>query len=650
MAVETLEPDTFPKLLLRHARDRGERPAIRVKSRGIWRTTTWRALADEAAALAGALAARGLQRGAHVAFLGGNRPRLYAAMCATQWLGGVVVPLYQEATASEIAPLLKRAEITHIFVEDQEQADKVLEVLPSCPTLRWVIYDKDRGMRHYRLPQLLPYADLLQDGRDAAAAKNDFLQAEVGRGAGTDVASVVFTSATTGSPKGVILTHAALIDRARSAASSDGLSETDVALAFLPPAWIGQNLFGYAQPLVTGHCICCPESAETMFADLREIGPTYFLAPPSVLEAMFTRVSLEIEDTGYTRRKLYRTFMALARHVGARIVSRQPVFIGSRLTYALGDPLIYGPLRDMLGLSRVRVAYTTGEGISPNLLMFFRSIGINLKQLYGSTEAGFFVAMHRNGDVKPDTVGIAAQGVELDMTPEREILVRSPGLFSGYHGDPGATTQAMTPEGWYRTGDSGYLGEDGHLRIVDRMINMGALSGGTPLAPSLLESKIKSSPYIKEAVAFGDGRNMVCMLVDIDTAAVGSWADKQAISYTGHADLASRDEVAGLIADAIEEVNAELAQDPILAKAQVRRFVILTKELNADDGVLTRMRKVRRAAVSERYRDLVAAMYDGLGSVQLAEQAASADGALAPAIVHVHDATNFAPRKAKRAA
>jgi len=617
MVIEEAVPDSFPKLLLHHSKLRGKYPAIREKSRGIWQTMTWRDLADEVAALAGALSLQGLQRGAHVALVGDNRPRLYAAMCAAQWLGAIAVPLYQDAVADEMVSSLQAAEVTHVFAENQEQVDKLLEILPRCPTVRCIVYDEDRGMRHYRQPQLVSYAALLQQGREAEAAQRDFLQAEVARGTGQDVAFLFFTSGTTGPAKGVVITHASLIDRARAAAAAEGLQDTDVAMAYLPPGWIGQNLFSYVQPMVVGYCVCCPESSETMLADMREMGPTYFLAPPRVLEALLAQVSMRVEDAGGFNQALYRRCMALARRVGARILSGEAVPLGDRLAYAVCDLLIYGPLRDVLGMSKVRVAYAAGDAVDPDLLMFFRAIGINLKQLYGSTETGFFVAMQRDGQVKPDTVGPAAQGVELKFTPQREILVRSPGLFKEYHRDPEATTRVKNAEGWFHTGDAGYMGEDGHLRIIDRLVNVGALSDGSLHSPKVIENKLKFLAYIKEAVVFGDGRDKVCVLVDIDGAAVGRWADRQNISYTGHADLASRHEVYELVAGCLAQVNAGLALEPVLARSQIHRFVILHKELDADDGVLTRTGKLRRGVIAERYRLLVEGMYEGRASVRL---------------------------------
>ena len=492
------------------------------------------------------------------------------------WLGAIVVPLYQDATADEIASSIESANVTHVFAENQEQVDKLLEILPHCPTVQCIVYDKDRGMRHYKQRELVSYDSLLQQGRELVAEKRDFLQAEVARGTGQDFGIRVLYFGHDRPCQGR-RSHPCLADRSRARGRGDGESEdTDVAMAYLPPGWIGQNLFSYVQPMVVGYCVCCPESSETMLADMREMGPTYFLATPRVLEALLTQVTMRMEDTGGFNQRLYRAGMAVAH----RIDAGKPVSLSDRITAAACSLLIYGPLRDVLGMSNVRVAFTAGDAAAPALVTFFRALGINLKQLYGSTETGFFVAMQRDGQVKPDTVGPVADGVELKFTVQREILVRSPGMFKEYHRDPETTAQARNADGWFHTGDAGYLGDDGHLRIIDRIKYVGALNDGTPHSPKLLENKLKFIPYIKEAVAFGDGRDMVCALIDIDMAAVGRWADKRSISYTGHADLASQDEVYELIADGIAKVNADLAQEPALARSQIHRFVILHGELS----------------------------------------------------------------------
>ena len=644
--------DTFPKLLQHHARTRPERPAIREKDLGIWQTWSWRHFADEVRALACGLAAHGFKRGDHLALVGANRPRIYAAMCAAQCLGGIPVPLYQDAVAAEMAFPIQNAGITHALAEDQEQVDKLLEILPQCPALEHIYFDEPRGLRNYAQRQLMSCDKLVELGLESLRRDPAYFEAEVAKGAATDTAAMFFTSGTTGNPKGVVLTHAALIDRARAAAQMEGLRDTDVVLAYLPPAWIGQNIFSYAQPFVTGYCICCPESAETVMTDLREIGPTYYFAPPAVLEGLLTRVSIRMEDASAAKRAIYRYFMDVARRVGGAILDGKQVGVLDRLLYRLGDILIYGPLRNVLGMSRVRVAYTAGEAIGPDLFVFYRSLGINLKQLYGSTETSVFVCIQPNGQVKSDTVGPAVAGVELKFTPQRELLIRSPGLFKEYYRNAEATAQAKDAEGWYHTGDAGYFDADGHVKIIDRVKDVGALSDGTLFAPKYLENKLKFFPYIKEAVAFGNARDRVCVFINFDMEAVGNWAERRNLPYAGYVDLASRDEVYALIGECIEKVNLDLSQDRELANSQIHRFLILHKELDADDGELTRSRKVRRGHIGEKYGTLVDALYGGKQQIHVEALVRYEDGRTGTisADVKIRDAKTFPAAAARKAA
>jgi long-chain acyl-CoA synthetase len=618
--------DTFPKLLMHHAQARGERPAIREKDLGIWQTWTWREFAEEVRALACALAAEGLKRDGHVALVSDNRPRLYAAMCAVQCLGGVPVPLYQDAVAAEMVFPIQNAEITMAFAEDQEQVDKLLEILPQCPTLARIYYDDPRGMRQYAQPQLKSYEELLAAGREAYKRNPGFLEAEIEKGKGSDIAGMFFTSGTTGVPKGVVHTHGSLLEPARIAAEMEQLDENDVILAYLPPAWIGQNIFSCAQAFVTGYCICCPESPETVMTDMREIGPTYYFAPPRVLEALLTQVSIRMEDASRLKRWLYAKFMGIANRVGGALLDGKPVSAAERLLYALGDLIVYGPLRNVLGMSRVRVGYTAGEAIGPDLFKFFRSIGINLKQLYGSTETAVFVCIQPNGQVRSDTVGPAVPGVELRFSPERELLIRSPGLFREYYKNPQATRDAKDAEGWFHTGDAGFFDAEGHVKIIDRVKDVGKLADGTLFAPKYLENKLKFFPYIKEAVCFGHQRDKVCAFVNIDPDAIGNWAERRNMPYSGYTDLASRDEVYELVAGCIERVNADLAGEPEIANSQIQRFLILHKELDADDGELTRTRKVRRGFIADKYGELVEALYAGRRTVHVEAQVRYEDG------------------------
>ena len=607
---------SFPRLMLDHARRRPAAPALREKDLGIWQTTSWRALATLVGEIAGGLVQAGMRRGDHLVVVGENRPRLYAAMIAAQALGAVPVPLYQDAAADEFVFPITNAEVGFAIVEDQEQVDKMLDVRGRCPHLGRVWYDDSRGLRHYAEPGLASLAALVESGRAYAAAHPGWFEAAVAQVAPDDVAAIFFTSGTTGNPKGVVHTHRSLIASAAAAAAFDRLTDKEEVLAYLPPAWIGQNTFSYAQWLVCGYVVNCPESAATVSIDLNDIGPTYYFAPPRVFEGLLTTVTIRMEDASAFKRWLFRHFMAIARRVGARLLDGQPVSTPERLRYALGRVLVYGPLRNTLGLSRVRVAYTAGEAIGPDLFSFYRSIGINLKQLYGSTETAVFVCVQPDHEARADTVGRPLDGVELRIADGGEIFVKSHGLLREYYRNPQATAEVLTHDGWFRTGDAGFLDTGGHLKIIDRAKDVGRLSGGPDdgamFAPKYVENKLKFFPHIKEAVAIGDRRASVCAMINIDFEAVGNWAEKRNLPYAGYTDLAQKPEVIELVRDCVEKVNADLARDDKLAGSQISRFLILHKELDADDGELTRTRKVRRAFIAERYRVLVDALYAGL--------------------------------------
>ena len=652
MSGELTGLDTFPKLLMHHARARGDRPAIREKDLGIWQTWTWAQFAEQVRLCACGLAAQGLRRGSHIALISDNRPRLYAAMAAAQCLGAIPVPLYQDAVAAEMVFPIQNAEIGFAFAEDQEQVDKLLEILPQCPSLKRIYYDDPRGMRHYAQPELMAYEKLIELGREAHRRDPSFVENEIASGAGDDTAAMFFTSGTTGVPKGVVHSHASLIGPSLTAARLDRLGEGDVILAYLPPAWIGQNIFSCAQAFVTGYCICCPESAETVMTDMREIGPTYYFAPPRVLENLLTQVSIRMEDASRLKRWLYRRFMDVANRVGGAILDGKPVPALDRGLYWLGDLVVYGPLRNVIGMSRVKVGYTAGEAIGPDLFKFYRSIGINLKQLYGSTETAVFVCVQPDGQVKADTAGPAVPGVELRFTPERELLIRSPGLFREYYKNPEATRQAKDPEGWFHTGDAGYFDQDGHVKIIDRVKDVGRLADGTLFAPKYLENKLKFFPYIREAVCFGDARDKVCAFINIDPEAIGNWAERRNMPYSGYTDLAARDEVYELVRECIERVNADLSAEPEIANSQIHRFLILHKELEADDGELTRTRKVRRGFIGEKYGELVSALYAGKTSVHVEAQVRYEDGRTGTysADLKIRDAKVFTPAASQRAA
>ncbi|MGE5667538.1 MAG: AMP-dependent synthetase/ligase, partial [Betaproteobacteria bacterium] len=616
--------DTFPRLLLHHARTRPDAPATREKDLGIWQTWTWRQVADEVRALACGLASRGFRRGMHLAIVGDNRPRLYWGMIAAEALGGVPVPMYQDAPAAEFVFVLNDAEIVYALVEDQEQVDKLLEAKPQVPTLAHIYYDDPRGLRNYE--GVTSFERLLEEGREFDRAHPGFFDEQVALGRGDDVSGMLYTSGTTGRPKGVCQTHAAFIAAAKGSAEFDRLQPSDNVLSYLPMAWVGDHLFSFAQWLYVGFTINCPESGDTVMIDLREIGPTYYFASPRIFENLLTQVMIRMEDAGSIKRWLFRHFIDLARRCGAEILDGKPVAAGDRLHYALGNLLIYGPLRNVLGMSRIRVAYTAGAAIGPDLFRFYRSIGINLKQLYGSTETCAYVCLQQDGQIKLDTVGVPAPGVEIKIADSGEVLVKSGAMFKEYYKRPDATAESIDAAGYFHTGDAGFFDAEGQLRIIDRAKDVGKLANGAIYAPNYIENKLKFFSHIKEAVAFGHGRDMVCAFVNIDIGAVGNWAERRNIPYSGYTDLAQKPEVYALVRECVEKANAELALDPALCASQVHRFLILHKELDPDDDELTRTRKVRRGFIAEKYGVLIEALYSGKASQFIEIQVKFEDG------------------------
>jgi len=609
-------PTTFPRLMLDHAQARPQAAALREKVYGIWQTTTWADLAVLVKRLAAGLAQAGLKRDDHIVIVGENRPRLYATMLAAQALGAVPVPLYQDAAGPEYTFPINNAGVGFAVVEDQEQVDKLLELREACPGLQRIWFDDPRGLRHYSEAGLDSVDALLLAGDAHLAAHPKLFDEAVAAGRPEDVAAMFFTSGTTGNPKGVVHTHHTLLDRAQAGQRFDKLTSAEEVLAYMPLAWIGQNIFSYAQWLACGYVVNCPESSATVMIDLKEIGPTYYFAPPRVFEGLLTSVMIRMEDAGRIKRWMFQRFMDVARRVGPTIMDGKSVGLADRIAYALGNLLVYGPLRNTLGFSRVRVAYTAGEAIGPDLFTFYRSIGINLKQLYGSTETAVFVCLQPDHEVKADTVGVPIDGVEIRVADSGEIMVKSPGLLKEYYKNPKATAEVLTADGWYHTGDAGFLDAGGHLKIIDRAKDVGKLAGGpndgAMFAPKYVENKLKFFPFIKEAVAFGNQREKVCAFVNIDMEAVGNWAERRNLPYAGYTDLAAKPEVLELIRDCVEKVNADLAADAMLAGSQISRFLVLHKELDADDGELTRTRKVRRGSIADKYLVLVDALYGGL--------------------------------------
>jgi long-chain acyl-CoA synthetase len=621
--------DTLPKLLLRNVVQFADRPAMRHKDYGIWQTWTWAQLREEVYAFAIGLRKVGLERGDVVAIIGDNRPRLYATFAAVQSLGGVPVPVYQDAVADEMAYVLEHAEARIAVVQDQEQVDKVISVADRLPKLQRIIYDEDRGLATYDPARMHSFEHVQDLGREEMAANpgtERWWLEEIAKGKGADVSVMLYTSGTTGRPKGVMLTHDNIILSAQNGNKFDGFNADDILLAYLPMAWVGDHIFSYGQAYAAAMCVCCPESPETVVEDRREIGPTYFFAPPRVFENLLTQVMVRMEDAGWLMRHMFKYFLGVAQRCGAQVLDGKPVGAWDRLLYRLGDLLVYAPLRNRMGFSRTRVAYTAGEAIGPELFRFYRSLGVNLKQLYGQTEASVYVTMQPDGEVYPDTVGKPAPDVQIKVAESGEVLFKSPGVFLKYYKNDAATKETKTPDGWVHTGDAGFFDQRGHLKIIDRAKDVGRLNNGGLYAPKYLENRIKFYPEVREAVAFGQGRDYVTMFINIDPISVGNWAERNNVSYASYQELAGHPQVLEIITNRVDELNKALADEPQMAASQVRRFLILPKELDADDGELTRTQKVRRSLIADRYGPLITALYDGSKECHFAIEVTFEDG------------------------
>ena len=630
MVNSAADADTFPKLLVRNARDFRRRPAMRHKDLGIWQTWTWGDMLDEVRAYAVGLSTLGLKHGETIAIVSSNRPKLYWSVTAAQTLGAIPVPVYADAVADELAYVLAHAEVRFAAVEDQEQVDKILSVSDRLPKLEQILYDEQKGLRDYDHSRLHPIAQIIKAGAAVLAkdaATRAWLDTAIAAGKGSDPSVILYTSGTTGTSKGVVLSAQGCIRAASDTVTFDRLTEQDEALAYLPLAWVGDHYLNYAQGLVAGFCIACPESGETAMQDLKEIGPTFFFAPPRTFEQMLTRVMIRMEDASRLKRWMFRTFIGVARRYGEAILNGAPVSLRGRLLYGLGGFLVYEPLKNVLGLSRVRVAYTAGEAIGPDLFSFYRSLGLNLKQLYGQTEAFLYLTAQPDGQIYADTVGPAVPHVDLRITDSGEVQFKSPGMFIGYLKDDAKTAEAVTEDGYVKTGDAGFIDpKTGHLKIIDRAKDVSRLNDGTLFAPKYLENKLKFYPNIREVVAFGDRRDFVCVMLNIDLVAVGSWAERNNVVYGSYQELAAHPRVYDMLAEHVAEMNRSLVGEKVMAGAQIRRFLILHKELDADDGELTRTQKVRRSFISERYEPLVRALYDGSKEADISTEVTFEDG------------------------
>jgi len=620
-------PESVPALLARNVAQFPSKPAYREKEFGIWQSWTWAETAEEIQSIAFGLMALGADKGDYIAIIGRNRPALYWSMVAAMKIGAIPVPMYQDAVADEMAYVLEHAGARFAICGDQEQVDKVIEVQETVHCIEHIIYQDPRGLRRYDHSKMHSLADVQTEGR-AAHERFERQLAEREAAVGYDDTCVMlYTSGTTGKSKGVVLSNRNVIETARNSSEFDHLRPSEEIVAYLPMAWVGDFIFSIGQAYWTGFCTNCPESPDTMMTDLREIGPTYFFAPPRMFETMLTSVMIRMEDAGRVKRNMFHYFMAHAKRVGPALLDGKPVGVLDRLKYWIGDKLVYGPLKNTLGFTRVRVGYTAGEAIGPEIFDFYRSLGINLKQLYGQTEATVFITQQPDGEVRADTVGVPSPGVEIRIGDNGEIYYRSPGTFVEYYKNPESTADTKDPEGWVATGDAGFIEEaTGHLRIIDRAKDVGKMADGRLFAPKYVENKLKFYPNILEAVVFGAGRDMCTAFINIDLAAVGNWAERNNIAYASYQELAGHRQVLDTIQQHVEEVNKSVAQDPMLSGCQVHRFLVLHKELDADDGELTRTRKVRRKIINEKFEDLVTALYDGSKEIYTETEVTYEDG------------------------
>ncbi|MDO5648452.1 AMP-binding protein [Paracoccus sp. (in: a-proteobacteria)] len=621
------EWQSIPALLARNVARFGNRPAYREKEFGIWQSWTWAQAADEIRALALGMLVLGLRPGDHVAIIGRNRPAHYWGMIAAQMCGAVPVPLYQDAVAEEMAYVLDHCGARFVICGDQEQVDKVLEVEQTVSGIDQIIYTDKRGMRKYDHTRMNALADVQAEGRAAATRLGAELDARIAALTYDSTCVMLYTSGTTGKPKGVVLSNRNIIETAKNSSAFDNLDHREEVVAYLPMAWVGDFIFSLGQAMWSGFTVNCPEGAHTMMTDMREIGPTYFFAPPRVFEGQLTSVMIRMEDAGPFKRWLFKRYMDVARRVGPNMLDGKPVSAGDKFAYNLGKFFIFGPLKNTLGLSRVRVGYTAGEAIGPEIFDFYRSLGINLKQLYGQTEAGVFVTQQPDGQVRSDTVGVPSPGVEVRIGDNGEVFYRSPGAFVEYYKNPESTASTKDPEGWVATGDAGFFEEGtGHLRIIDRAKDVGKMADGSMFAPKYVENKLKFYPNILEAVVLGNGRDYCTAFINIDLTAVGNWAERNNIAYASYQELAGHPQVYQTIKQHVEEVNKSVAQDKMLSGCQIHRFLVLHKELDPDDGEMTRTRKVRRAVINDKFADLVAALYDGSRSVYTETEVTYEDG------------------------
>jgi long-chain acyl-CoA synthetase len=595
---------TFPRLLVAKARrHRRGKVALREKQYGIWQEITWAEYAAHVRAVCLGLVELGVQRGDTIAVISGNRPEWLYVELGAQAMGAVPLGIFVDAVAEQVRTILEHSEARFVMVEDQEQADKVLGVRRHLPRLERIIVDDTRGLESYREPLLVALDEVARLGRELDARQPALYDDLLGHGTPADVALLAYTSGTTGAPKAAMISHQNLLAMAAGVTRVDPVSETDEIVSFLPFAWVGEQLISVAIALHAGATVNFPEEPETLRQDLREIGPHVMIAPPRVWETMCAEYQVKIADAGFLKRGVARLALGISERVADRELSRRPVGAGWRLLQLLAHVLAFRSMLDKLGLSQIRYAYTGGAPLGQEIFRFFRALGLNLKQVYGQTECAGICVLHPDGEVRRETVGKPTPGTRIRIAENGEILISGPSVFLGYYKNVAATAAALT-DGWLRTGDAGVLDEDGHLVMIDRLADVLQLADGSRFSPALIENKLKFSPYIREAVAVGEARPHVVVLIEVDLAPMASWAEANRLPFTTFKDLSGKPEVFELIGKEVARVNQDLPE-----VARIRAFALFDKELDADDGELTRTQKVRRATILTKYREMLDALY-----------------------------------------
>ncbi|MGQ9512809.1 long-chain fatty acid--CoA ligase [Thermodesulfitimonas sp.] len=620
MTIEGMRAETMPQLLLRNARRLRKKVALREKEFGIWQTVTWEEYLTHVRNFCLGLVYLGFKPGDKLAIIGDNRPEWVYAELAAQAAGGVSVGIYQDSLSREVSYVIDHSDSRFVVAEDQEQVDKLLEIKEEIPRVERIIYYDPKGLKNYRDPLLLDFPSVEKLGAQLHEEKPGLFEEMVARGRENDMALIAYTSGTTGFPKGAMLSHRNMLAMAKNLLSVDPLGPDAEYLSFLPLAWMGEQMMTVSAALWVGFTVNFPEEPETVQQNLREIGPHVMFSPPRIWEDIVSRVQVKIEDSTWLKRRLYSFFMRYGYRLADCRFAKQKPSLGLRFLNSLGELLVFSAIKDHLGLYRLKRAYTGGAALGPETFRFFHALGVNLKQIYGQTEIAGISVVHRDGDIKFHTVGQPIPETEIKIAPNGEILSRSPSVFLGYYKNPEATAEALS-DGWLHSGDAGYLDEDGHLVVIDRLKDVLRLKDGSIFSPQYISNKLKFSPYIKEAVVVGKDRPFVVALINIDMANVGRWAEARHIPYTTYVDLSQKPEVLALVREEVERVNKELPP-----AVKIRRFVILHKELDADDEELTRTRKVRLGFVIQKYANLVEGLYVGLPEIKVETKVKYRDG------------------------